>query len=105
METGFEDQEQIVTDNTGVAAQAVLADLTMPGEVRKQIRAMKSALSRTKRAVDMVGVAETKAIDNAFAGVDDEIVQNTLYAEGLVMEERDGVWAIFPVSKNVDQAA
>lgn len=99
MKTGFEDQGQAVTDNT-VAAQAVLADLTMPDEVRKKIRAMKSALNRTKKAVDMVGVAETKAIDTAFSGAGEEIIQSTLYAEGLVMEERTGVWAIFPVRKN-----
>jgi len=103
METGFESQE-LVVNNAEIAANAVLADLTMPDKLRKQIRKMRSALSRTKKAVDLVGVAETKAIDIAFAGIDEEIVRNTLYAEGLVMEERDGVWAIFPVRKD-DQAA
>lgn len=104
METGYESQESVVTTNAGVAANAVLADLTMPDEVRKLVRSMRGAVSRTKKAVDLVGVAETKAIDMAFAGVYEEIVRNTLYAEGLVMEERDGVWAIFPVRKD-DQAA
>ena len=100
METGFENQEQVVTDNTGVAAQAVLADLTIPNEVRKLVRSMRNAVNRTKKAVDLVGVAETKAIDTAFSGVSEEIIQSTLYAEGLVMEERDGAWAIFPVRKD-----